>query len=98
MTDEEKKAANNTFVHTNNGVGNKLVYPLTDGDTFNGEYVSGMGQTVVRNLYWETVQLMPVSPNYHDLTDLLLDAADNLGMTSAQIANIQTACEAVNID
>ena len=98
MTDEEKEAANNIFVHVNCGVGNKLVYLLTDGDTFNGETVSAMGQTVVRNLYWETVQLMPVSPNYHDLTDLLLDAADNLGMSPTQIANVQTACEAVEID
>jgi len=57
-----------------------------------------MRQTVVRNLYWEAVQLMPTNPAYHDLDDLLLDAADNLGMTAAQIANIQTACEAVEIN
>jgi Zn-dependent metalloprotease len=98
MTEEEEVIANSIFVHTNSGVGNKLVYLLTAGDTFNGKTVSGMGQAVVRNLYWETVQLMPVSPNYHDLHDLLLDAAGNLGMTSTQIANIQTACEAVEIN
>jgi hypothetical protein len=41
---------------------------------------------------------MGSSPNYHDFHDLLLDAADNLSLTSGQVDNIQTACEAVEID
>ncbi len=94
MTEEE----NDVFVHTNSGVGNKLAYLLTDGDTFNGSFVSGMGVAVVRDLYWETVQLMGTSCNYHDLHDLLLDAADNLDLTTGQVDNIQAACEAVEID
>jgi Zn-dependent metalloprotease len=98
MTYEEKLVANDIFVHTNSGVGNKLAYLLTDGDTFNGNFVSGMGVAIVRDLYWEAVQLMGTSPNYSDFHDLLLDAADNLGLTTAQINNIQTACEAVEID
>jgi Zn-dependent metalloprotease len=98
MTDEEKAIANDIFVHTNSGVGNKLAYLLTDGDTFNGYAISGMGVAMVRSLYWEAVQLMPSSLNYHDFNVLLLDAADNLGLTTAQVNNIQNACEAVEID
>jgi len=49
------------------GVGNKLVYLLTDGDTFNGETINAMGEATVRDLYWETLQLMPVAPDYNDL-------------------------------
>ncbi|GMV94490.1 MAG: hypothetical protein AMXMBFR82_42680 [Candidatus Hydrogenedentota bacterium] len=98
LTDEEWWEANDIFVHTNSGVGNKLAYLLTDGDTFNGETINGMGETVVRNLYWEAVQLMPTNLGYHDFFQLLLDAADNLGMTTAQINNIQSAGAAVAID
>lgn len=98
MTDEEKTIANSIFVHTNSGVGNKLAYLLTDGDTFNGHFISGMGVATVRELYWEALQLMPTSLNYHEFYLLLLDAADNLGFTSGQVANIQNACEAVEIE
>jgi len=89
---------NYIFVHTNCGVGNKLVYLLTEGDTFNGETIAGMGEATVRNLYWETIHLMPTGPGYHDLYLVLLDAADNLGFSQAQINNVQNACEAVEID
>jgi Zn-dependent metalloprotease len=89
---------NSAFVHINSGVGNKLVYLLTDGDTFNGETINGMGETDVRELYWEALQLMPVDPDYNDLYQLLLDAADNLAMSPAQVSNIQNGCEAVEIN
>lgn len=98
LTDEEWWEANDIFVHRNNGVGNKLAYLLTDGDTFNGKTINGMGEAVVRNLYWEAVQLMPTNLGYNDFYQLLLDAAANLGMTTAQTNNIQNACEAVEID
>ncbi len=89
---------NDTFVHTNSGVGNKLAYLLTDGDSFNGRTIDGMGEGIVRDLYWESLQLMPQYPVYNDLCQLLLDAGDNLSMSQAQIDNIQIACEAVEID
>jgi hypothetical protein len=57
-----------------------------------------LGVATVRALYWEALQLMPTSLNYHEFYLLLLDAADNLGFTSGQVGNIQNACEAVEID
>jgi len=41
---------------------------------------------------------MPTHLGYSDFQQLLLDAADNLGFTTGQVNNIQTACEAVEID
>ncbi len=81
------------WTHANGCVGNRLAYLLTDGET-----VNGMGELPVRELYWETLQLMPVDPDYNDLYQLLLDAADNLGMSPAEVSNIQNGCEAVEID
>jgi len=40
-------------VHTNCGVNNKLCYLLTDGDTFRGYTVQGMGLARVAELYYE---------------------------------------------
>jgi len=98
LTQAEWWEANYVFTHTNCGVGNKLVYLLTDGDTFNGTIVDGMGEAVVRSLYWETLQLMPTNLAYNDFYQLLLDAAGNLGLSPAVVTNIQNACEAVGID
>jgi len=41
---------------------------------------------------------MPTNLSYNDFYQLLLDAADYLGFTPGQVTNVQTACEAVEID
>ena len=43
----------NGGVHHNSGVGNKLCYLLTDGDTFNGWTIKGMGISKVADLFYE---------------------------------------------
>jgi len=85
-------------VHYHNGVGNKLCYLLTDGDTFNGYTIEGMGIDAVAELYYEVqTGLLTKAPNYTDLCFALLQAADNLGWTSHQKANLEKACQAVEI-
>ena len=44
---------NNGGVHHNIGVGNKLAYLLTDGDTFNGYTIDGMGISAVADLFYD---------------------------------------------
>ena len=85
-------------VHTNSGVNNKLAYLLTDGDTFNGKTVSAMGIPLVADLYYEVqTGLLTSASDYFDLYDALQQAALNLGLSVQQRANVQRACEAVEI-
>ncbi len=85
-------------VHTNCGVNNKLCYLLTDGDTFNGQVVFGMGIGGVADLYYEVqTNLLASGADYFDLGNALQQAAVNLGWTSQQRNNVYLACVAVEI-
>ena len=89
----------NGGVHWNSGVGNKLCYLLTDGDTFNGYAIAGEGITFTERLFYECqVSLLTDSSNYEDLYYALIQAAINLNATAAQQTNIQKACCAVEIN
>jgi Zn-dependent metalloprotease/subtilisin-like proprotein convertase family protein len=86
-------------VHTNAGVNNKLCYLLTDGDTFNGITVQGMGYVKVAKLYYEVqTDLLPRAADYQDLCVALRRAAENLGWTLGEKSNLEAACKAVGID
>jgi hypothetical protein len=88
----------NRGVHTNSGVGNKLAYLLTDGATFNGQPVSGMGINAVAALFYEAqTNLLAPGSDYFDLYYVLRQAAINLSWTAAQRANLERACRAVEI-
>jgi len=85
-------------VHYNCGVGNKLCYLLTDGDTFNGYAVEGMGIEKVAGLYYEVQDgLLVQAPDYGDLYFALKQAAVNLGWSAAEQENLENACRAVEI-
>ena len=85
-------------VHTNSGVGNKLAYLLTDGSTFNGQTVQGMGIDRVAALFYEAqTNLLTSGSNYSDLHVQLTQAAVNLGWTPAERSNLRAACLAVEI-
>ena len=79
-------------VHTNNGVGNKLCYLLTDGDTFNGQVVSGIGIAKAADIFyrvqavllpssgdtfWERA-LYPTYIDYIDYGELLVQSVQDL--------------------
>lgn len=85
-------------VHINNGVGNKLVYLLTDGDTFNGETVRGMGETAVAELFYEALFNLSSSADYYDLYFALGVAATDLGWSFEDRMNIAAAGRAVEIE
>ncbi|NIP51572.1 MAG: hypothetical protein GWN00_22055 [Aliifodinibius sp.] len=85
------------FTHRNNGVGNKLCYLLTDGDTFNGHTVTAMDINDVSDLFYETQYILTSQCDYYDLYNALTDAAIDVNMTQAQRDNIEQACQAVEI-
>ncbi|HEY7626037.1 MAG TPA: M4 family metallopeptidase, partial [Ilumatobacteraceae bacterium] len=93
--------ADNRGVHTNNGVNNKAAFLITDGATFNGQTVTGIGIEKTAHIYYtaETTLLGPGS-DYLDLYYALQQACINLigsfGITSddcAQVAKAVTATE-----
>lgn len=88
----------NGGVHTNSGVGNKLTYLLTDGDTFNGQTVTGLGIDAVADLFYEVnANLLTSGANYSDLYHSLVQAAINLGWTNGARNNLYKASLAAEI-
>ncbi len=86
-------------VHTNCGVSNKLCYLLTDGDTFNGATVTGMGISRIADLYYEVqTNLLSSGADYTDFYYALSQAAVNLNWTVAERNNLYHACWAVEIE
>lgn len=85
-------------VHYNSGIGNKLVYLLTAGDTFNGYTITEMGIANVASLYYEVqTNILTSGEDYYDLHWALRQAAVNLGWSTAAKNNLYNACRAVEI-
>jgi len=90
--------SDNGGVHRNSGVNNKLCYLLTDGDTFNGQTVYGMGINQVAALYYEAqTDLLFPAAGWNDLADALRQAAVNNNWSSVDQNNLYRACLAVEI-
>lgn len=89
----------NTFAHTNCGVGNKLAFLLCDGETFNGHVVEGVGWQQVITLFYEvqTGGLLPSWADYFDLYNALIQAAWDLGWSPDDMLDLHSACDAVEI-
>ncbi len=88
----------NGGVHSNSGVSNKVCYLLTDGDTFNGYTVDGMGIATVADLYYECqTNLLGQSSNYPDFGNQMVTAAQNLGLSQDEIGNVTSALIATKI-
>lgn len=85
-------------VHTNSGIINKLAYLLTDGDSFNGYSVYGVGEWMVAALFYEAnVNTLTSSSGYYDLSHALIQAANNLGWSQNDKNNLHSSCLAVEI-
>ena len=87
----------NGGVHHNSGIGNKLCYLLTDGDTFNGVTVQGMGIGLVADLFFGTQYLLPPTADYNDLFLALGASSVDLNLTLEERLNITNAGKAVDI-
>lgn len=85
-------------VHFNCGVGNKLIYLLTDGDTFNGQTVFGMGISKVADLFYAARPMLSGSADYYDLYYALRAASVALNYSAAERSNIIAGARAVEIE
>jgi Zn-dependent metalloprotease len=87
----------NGGVHINSGIGNKLAYLLTDGDSFNGETVQGMGISRVADLFFGTQFLLSPSADYNDLFLAMNASSIDQGFSFSERLNIAAAGRAVEI-
>lgn len=90
-------------VHYNSGVSNKAAYLMTDGDTFNGITVTGLGITKTAKIYYEAqTNLLTSGANYADLYDILYQGCLNLvgssGITDNDCLQVRAATDAVEMN
>ena len=100
---EDDNKFDNGGVHTNNGVNNKAVFLMTDGGTFNGYNVAGLGLDKVAAIYYEAQTHILVSgSNYKDLYYGLHQACLNViggpeDVNLKDCAEVQKALDAVEM-
>ena len=89
----------NGGVHWNSGVTNKLCYLLTDGDTFNGRVVTGMGIEKTAKLFYELqAHLLTPASDFNDVYFALGQGTINLGYSFFERINVQMGALAVEIN
>jgi Zn-dependent metalloprotease len=93
----------NGGVHTNSGVNNKAAFLMTDGGSFNGQTVTGLGATKVAKIYYEAqTNLLVSGSDYADLYDLLYQGCLNLvgtaGISAPDCQQVRNATLAVEMN
>jgi Zn-dependent metalloprotease len=93
----------NGGVHINSGIGNKAAYLITDGGTFNGKTISGLGITKVAKIFYEAqTNLLTSASDYNDLGDALQQACINLigadGITASDCQEVANAIGATEMN
>lgn len=93
----------NGGVHINSGIGNKAAYLMTDGDSFNGKTVAGIGISKVAKIFYEAqTNLLTTSSDYNDLADALQQACTNLtgtnGITASDCQEVVNAIIATEMN
>ena len=89
----------NGGVHTNGGVANKAAYLITDGDTFSGYTISGIGINKTAQLFYEAnTNLLTSGSDYGDLYDALTQAAINLDFNSSERLTVEKAINATQMN
>ncbi len=96
-------SGDNGGVHFNSGINNKAAYLMTDGDSFNGYTVNGLGISKVADIYYEVqTSLLTSGSDYADLYTALIQACQNLvgvdGITSVDCLSVQAAVDAVEMN
>lgn len=93
----------NGGVHTNSGVNNKAAYLITDGGTFNGQTVSGLGIDKTAKIYYEVQRnLLTSASDYQNLATDLPQACNDLvgtsGITSSDCQQVSNAVAATQMN
>lgn len=95
-------SADSGGVHINSGINNKATYLITDGDSFNGYAITGLGITKTAKIYYEAqTKLLTSGADYADLYDILYQACLNqvgtAGITDDDCDQVRNATDAVEM-
>jgi bacillolysin len=95
--------SDNGGVHTNSGIGNKAAYLITDGDTFNGYTITGIGITKAASIFYEAeTNILTPSSTYFSLYNALNQACNNLigtsGITASDCTQVLNATLATEMN
>lgn len=92
-------SGDNGGVHINSGINNKAAYLMTDGGSFNGYTVTGLGYAKVADLYYEVqTSLLTSAADYADLYDAVIQASINLGFSASEQQEVKDALDAVEMN
>ena len=82
----------NGGVHYNSGVANKAAYLITDGDTFNGYTITGLGLSKTADLFYEAQSnILISSANYNSLYAALNQACTTLNYSATECQQVSNA-------
>jgi len=90
-------------VHTNSGIANKAAYLMTDGGTFNGKTVTGLGIDKAAKIFYDAqTNLFTSAGDYQDLYNALQQACSNLvgtsGITTSDCLQVKNAVDATEMN
>lgn len=92
----------NGGVHTNSGVGNKAAFLMTDGGSFNGQGIIGLGLTKVSKIwYYTNAYLLHSAADFKDLYNALPQACNLLvgtnGISPTDCMEVSKAVQATEM-
>ncbi|RJQ67383.1 M4 family peptidase [Pseudonocardiaceae bacterium YIM PH 21723] len=94
-------SSDNGGVHTNSGVGNKADFLITDGGTFGGQTIKGLGVDKSFQIWWRVENTLTSSSNYAALGKALNTSCTALvgtaGITTADCAEVAKVVKATKI-
>jgi len=85
-------------VHENSGVGNHFAALLTDGGTFNGVTVSGIGLTKTAQVIYSASRMLTSAADYRAFAASLKSACSLLAFSAADCAQVSNAIGAVDME
>jgi len=97
-------SGDNGGVHSNSGINNKAAYLMTDGASFNGFVVTGLGIAKVAAIYYDVqTTLLTSGSDYGDLNNMLYQSCLGLvggaeGITLGDCNEVSEAAQAVEMD
>ena len=92
-------SGDNGGVHINSGINNKAAYLMTDGGSFNGHTITGLGYAKVADLYYKVqTSSLTSAADYADLYDALIQASIDLGFSASEQQAVKGALDAVEMN
>ena len=93
--DADPKFEDDGGVHANSGIVNKTAYLMTDGGTFNGQTIIGVGISKASKIWYQASQLLTSGSDFRALANTLDQACSSLvganSITSSDCDQVQSA-------